>query len=555
VALLRPASRATALCASRSPPGATDAQDADVESAGRQQPSKREIADLAKLKAEAAAEKAAAAAAELEAQRLQRRAAAAAAAAAAPHAAPRSLAAADGDGEQSSQSDDLDTEGASSPDASNGTFTATLRVRDARDSPEANATDVVCDVVSARFPDTPEWHHLHYTYISTTNQLQVIGEGALADALRRALEGVETGGSKFRVISARKRSGNETEEEEEEEEELEEIEWFLGAEEMAEEVNGPVCSECYSEYLAAASPLHLPQVNARAVWSELGLDEQAYPLAPMLDEEEIERAIDSLFGLDTFVVRVQRSPPCLHCISAASPLHLRLVPFRQVRAVDSGPAGLLFRGSLRRADVGQISSTLQRRLANDPWLSSRLRLFLLRDPLAAGPMSAAEEEELEIEIETSEPDDWSMLMPEPDPIFLAVPAQLQPAARRDSVFDNLLLPVASLVLAAGAAAVLAVDLLPSIEAGMDPGLQPALAGAYPFAGMGAMGAAAGEWQSVGGLQPGLQADAAGGVLERVTSLVWPLLGLQAVHEAGHFFGRAAASALAPCNHLPNMAGA
>ena len=103
---------------------------------------------------------------------------------------------------------------------------------------------------------------------------------------------------------------------------------------------------------------------------------------------------------------------------------------------------------------------------------------------------------------------WSMLMPEPDPIFLAVPAQLQPAARRDSVFDNLLLPVASLVLAAGAAAVLAVDLLPSIEAGMDPGLQPALAGAYPFAGMGAMGAAAGEWQSVGGLQPGLQADAA-----------------------------------------------
>ena len=126
------------------------------------------------------------------------------------------------------------------------------------------------------------------------------------------------------------------------------------------------------------------------------------------------------------------------CAADARGMHVHRAPTRctcpiprppQVSSVEHTPCGVLFRGSPRRESTAEVSALVQSRLAAAPLSDTPPplplpQLLLISDPLPLGPPSADKWN-----------DEWSdaaLDEIEPDPVFLALPAELQPAAATNS---------------------------------------------------------------------------------------------------------------------------
>ena len=132
-------------------------------------------------------------------------------------------------------------------------------------------------------------------------------------------------------------------------------------------------------------PSPVPQY--RTIWSELGMRQDAYPMTAPVDDLLADDLAERVFGLDSFYVH----------------------------EVEITPIGALFRGAMRR-DAAIVSERVQRQLRTHADLAEQEQLFLVSDPTSAGSERLSDSEW---------DDDEEELF---DPVFLALPASMQPPA-------------------------------------------------------------------------------------------------------------------------------
>jgi len=129
---------------------------------------------------------------------------------------------------------------------------------------------------------------------------------------------------------------------------------------------------------------YVDQARYSAAWAELGLADGQFPVQE-ISAADLSVLTDRVFGLDNFYVHT----------------------------AELTPIGCLLRGSMRLNDAALVSTSVQERLAAQPGLSERVRLFLLADPLFA-----PSEDDFDVFAE----------LPLPEPVYLALPAQVVPLA-------------------------------------------------------------------------------------------------------------------------------
>ena len=162
--------------------------------------------------------------------------------------------------------------------------------------------------------------------------------------------------------------------------------------------------------------------------------------APSLSEEEalaseirllMQASTDDLYLFYMSCLPNDRYPLPTNLLDAADEAALRERVFGSesfvVRTIEKTQAGTVIRGNLR-CDAATASARVQSSLEAEASLRDRVRLFLLYDPVSPGPLEPDETEWEDAALADMIAGENPF---EPEPIFLALPADLAPAAGTD----------------------------------------------------------------------------------------------------------------------------
>ena len=150
-------------------------------------------------------------------------------------------------------------------------------------------------------------------------------------------------------------------------------------------------SEVHTISVDLSAGLAMEEASLRVVWAELGLGPQdAYPLEP-ISADAIDSLCNTVFGLDSFSVRQVEPTPCGVIFRGSLRVRVVRAP-AAVAAILPGVNGPLIcspdslefvahAGFVSQCDSAKASNLIQKRISSNPMLASRLRLFLLADPL------------------------------------------------------------------------------------------------------------------------------------------------------------------------------
>ena len=171
-----------------------------------------------------------------------------------------------------------------------------------------------------------------------------------------------------------------------------------------------------------------------------GTDAEDEDGAPSLSEEEalaseirllMQASTDDLYLFYMSCLPNDRYPLPTNLLDAADEAALRERVFGSesfvVRTIEKTQAGTVIRGNLR-CDAATASARVQSSLEAEASLRDRVRLFLLYDPVSPGPLEPDETEWEDAALADMIAGENPF---EPEPIFLALPADLAPAAGTD----------------------------------------------------------------------------------------------------------------------------